>query len=325
VPVREFSLDLYPPLHQTYEERRAKGLKRASLLASRLGVKPEMLRGKRLLEIGCGYGADSVNVEEVYGANVIGIDPWPRWKRGPNRKRDIFHAVDIADPAVLNLGQFDYAFSQAVFEHVERPRVGLQNLFKLLKPGGRAFLKYNLYLGCSSSHLVKYIGLPWVQLTHSDAEVRALMLEKTGREQSCEFVNRASYAHYLRWFDDIGFKLLNCSYDVIKMSDEFYKQHYEKLKFYDRTDLETDFMLVLLERPGASVAQSSSDAQTTPVNKVQTPLAATSTVDSGPSAAAGGAPVTKPASSVAKPPARRSLRSRGSSILRRLKRSLDKT
>ncbi|MBC2778658.1 class I SAM-dependent methyltransferase [Parasphingopyxis marina] len=228
-----------------------RGEARAKNVVNKLKLDPETLRGKRFLEIGCGFGEFCAAIEDLFGAAAVGVDPTPRSLKGPFADRPFYKRIDITSDEALTLGQFDHAASFDVLEHVENPKRALENIFAMLKPGGTAFLKYNLHRGASASHLIHQTGVPWCHLVMSDEEIEALTLERTGEARKPAWVNKATYAHYLIWFEEIGFIRRKTHYVTYPMEPAFYEQHREKLERYPMDDLEKNFMVVTVEKPGA--------------------------------------------------------------------------
>lgn len=226
-----------------------RGVGRASQLARRLGVEEHALGGASILEVGCGYGEQCAALEDIFGAKVVGIDPWPRSYSGPYRNRTFYKQADVTADSVRELGRFDFVCSYDVMEHIEAPRRALENIFELLKPGGRAYLKYNLHRGASASHLMKYLNFPWIHLIHDEQTIRGMMKDKVGYEKGPAWVNRLTYAHYLHYLDEIGFMRLKTWYDIVSVPKDFMDEHRKKLKAYPKEDLERNFMHVVLERP----------------------------------------------------------------------------
>lgn len=225
---------------------KSRGAGRARELPRRLGLTPEELMGKRILEIGCGNGETTIATREIYKADVLGVDPYPRFSGRPWAHEPIFVKADIID--VGDIGTFDAIQSYTVWEHIDRPKQALQKAFKLLKPGGRAYLVYNLYRGATASHLSKYIDIPWVHLLHTDDEIRAMMRRQHGLDRGPSWVNKLTWAHYLAYFAEIGFNVERCWYTVRKVEPAFYEQHRAKLSPYPIEDLERNFMHVRLTR-----------------------------------------------------------------------------
>lgn len=226
---------------------RSRGWGRARELPRRLGVDPERLRGARILEVGAGNGETTMAVRDMYGADVLGVEPFPRYLNNAWATEPVFMKADICD--VRGLDPFDFVHSYTVWEHIERPRRALERVYELMKRGGRAYLAYNLYRGATAAHLAAYIDIPWVHLLYSEQEIRAMMKERHGRDRGPSWVNKLTWAHYLAYFAEIGFEVTKVWYTLRKMDPDFYRQHEDKLKAYPIEDLERNFMHVTLVRP----------------------------------------------------------------------------
>jgi len=231
--------------------KRAAG--RVGQLPRRLAVEPEILDGARLLEVGSGNGECTAAAIEILNADAYGIDPFPRWVGGPYAslgEQGRLLKIDASEPELRALEPFDFVHSYTVFEHIERPREALENVFHVLKPGGRVFLSFNLHLGASAGHLADYLpDYPWIHLTHTDETARELMKERFGQDRGISWVNKLTDYDYKRICNEIGFKLLYTGYTFRYIEDAFYEKHVDKLGQYSKTDLSKNFMRMRLERP----------------------------------------------------------------------------
>jgi hypothetical protein len=63
-----------------YDEHslRSRGCGRARKLPRRLGVNPARLHGARILAVGADNGETTMAVREMYGADVLDVEPFPR-------------------------------------------------------------------------------------------------------------------------------------------------------------------------------------------------------------------------------------------------------
>jgi SAM-dependent methyltransferase len=106
---------------------------------ARLGLDPEKLSGKLILDVGCGMGRYA-EVASRYGARVIGIDlsraveaAYANLKDRPN--------VQIIQASVFDLpfaeGTFDYIYSIGVLHHTPDCHKAFSCLPRLLRPGGK--------------------------------------------------------------------------------------------------------------------------------------------------------------------------------------------
>ncbi len=121
----------------------------------------ERWRGKRVLELGCGIGSDTLEFARA-GAKIEAVDismeslklAWERFKLEP------FVATFTCADAEGDLpfrpnadGTFDLAYSFGVLHHTPHPELALLNMHALLKPGGE--LRIMVYAKWSIKHLLR--------------------------------------------------------------------------------------------------------------------------------------------------------------------------
>lgn len=231
--------------------KRAEG--RVKELPRRLGVAPAALRGARILEVGCGDGECTAAAMRIYQADGYGVDIQPRWQGGAYDalgQEGRLLLLDASGPGLTQLGTFDFVHSYTVFEHFERPRDALENIYSRLKPGGRAFLSFHLYLGASAGHLLGYLpDMPWIHLTHSDAEIREIMKKRYGLDRGAAWVNDWTWEDYLDACAKIGLEIGKCWYVRRVPDPAFYGVHRDTLGRFDVADLSKNIMNLTLIRP----------------------------------------------------------------------------
>ncbi len=101
-------------------------------------VTPEFVRGKIVLEGGCGKGRHTRLIGQWGARDCIGIDLSDAVEAAFRNTRDLenVHIIqaDIYRPPLKQC--FDYAFSVGVLHHLPDPRGGFESLVKYVKPGG---------------------------------------------------------------------------------------------------------------------------------------------------------------------------------------------
>lgn len=102
----------------------------------------ERWRGKRVLEIGVGLGADHQRFVEA-GADTTGIDLTPRAVEMTRRRLDAFGLssdLQVADAESLpfTTAAFDLVFSWGVIHHSPDTPTVVAEILRVLKPGGQA-------------------------------------------------------------------------------------------------------------------------------------------------------------------------------------------
>lgn len=94
-------------------------------------------RNSALLDVGCGTAALLVRLRERGYTNLLGLDIDPP---GPMDKI-VFHAVDLDSGRwPLDDNSVDFAFAVEIVEHIENMGALLNELQRVLKPGGRVLV-----------------------------------------------------------------------------------------------------------------------------------------------------------------------------------------
>ena len=127
---------------------------------------------KDVLDFGSGYGGRTVEYARAFCARFVwGVEPFTNVVAESNRYAESeavanvrflvcgHTSVPLADESI------DVIVSYDVLEHVADPRLSIQEMYRVLRPGGSAYLVFPVYFGAFSHHL-DYIslfpGLHWV-------------------------------------------------------------------------------------------------------------------------------------------------------------------
>lgn len=141
-------------------------------------------RGKRVLEIGVGLGADHQRFAEA-GADLFGIDLTPRAVEHTNRRLALLglnSRVAVGDAERLDFpdGFFDVVYSWGVLHHSPDTLAAVREVFRVLKPGGIArVIIYHKWSLVGSMLWFRYAFLrlrPWTSL----ADIYSRYLESPG-------------------------------------------------------------------------------------------------------------------------------------------------
>lgn len=94
-------------------------------------------RGERVLEVGCGTGCDLVQFAK-HGAIATGVDITPRHLELARDRVGGRASVVEGDGRKLPFpsATFDYVYSHGVIHHSDEPRKIVEEIFRVLRPGG---------------------------------------------------------------------------------------------------------------------------------------------------------------------------------------------
>lgn len=180
------------------------------------------LEGKSVVDLGCGSGGIAVYLASI-GNTVVGLD---NEDFGPGM---LGGAADFArsqgqvprfvngDLAIVPLagGKFDLAILNSVIEHTEDPGRVMEELWRILVPGGMAFIDFPLYYSPRGHHLGDHIETPWLPILFPSRVPG--WLEKTcpdpARRESLAAVfrtlNRMTIARFKRLVRSSGFEMVD--------------------------------------------------------------------------------------------------------------------
>jgi len=209
------------------------------------------LADRKILVFGCGNGYEVWFLSHAFNAEAWGIDLAERAAWEPLADdRTHFVLADVVRDAPFADAMFDRIISTNVFEHVEHPISTLAALYRVLRPGGLAFITANLYRGPLASHRYREVTFPWPHLLFEDDVFRAFYRRRGLPEQDAEWVNRLTWEQYRAEMLRSGFRIERERLLTKPIDEPFYRRFEAILGRYPRADLERDFFEVVLRKPG---------------------------------------------------------------------------
>jgi SAM-dependent methyltransferase len=142
---------------------------------------------------------------------------------------------------------FDLIFSWNVVEHIQRPELAIKEMYRILKPGGIAFNKYNPFYCQGGGHSLCTLDFPWghVRLNHSNFKKYINEIRPNESLAAVSFyensLNRMAIKDLESYHLDIGFEILAiipypkennimmATEDILKQS----KLNYPSVEFLD--------------------------------------------------------------------------------------------
>ncbi len=257
-----FDLELFEQLVSEYRERplRTKPIQRdQKSQREKAEARIRVIQGQLhrdfqdmvVLDLGCGHGWLPALLPELGGARqAIGVDPrrYETWSEHTDPRVKLIEA-DMSVDDVVDAESVDFVISGAVLEHVSRPIQMLAAIHRVLVPGGRAWLYFNLYRGPSASHRYNEVPFPWPHLLFDDAVCKAYYKRAQGRGNvPFAWVNRMTIGGYVQSADEVGLRVVRLNRRVVPIDAGFYLRFEDVLGRYPALDLETDFATLVLEK-----------------------------------------------------------------------------
>jgi ubiquinone/menaquinone biosynthesis C-methylase UbiE len=151
-------------------------------IMERINKQAKLLRGKHLLEIGCGMGFDSLEFLKR-GVRVTATDLTPSAVRLARRHFEIERvtAEDVRVENVLELSFrdniFDAAWANGVLHATGDTRRAIQEVRRVLKPGGRAIISH-FYRKPSWMYVLSRFGKENIEYKEEDPPVNEFYTER---------------------------------------------------------------------------------------------------------------------------------------------------
>lgn len=142
----------------------------------------ELGNGKTWVELGSGIGTKCVLMKALYGGNIIGIEPYPntysQLKAAIDELQEAnpqYHYTslnDFGENLSLEDNSVDMLVSHEVMEHVQDLDKVIAEIYRVLKPGGQAFIATCNYASFYDGHYRTFfppmVGRPvkklWIRL-----------------------------------------------------------------------------------------------------------------------------------------------------------------
>jgi SAM-dependent methyltransferase len=193
-------------------------LAQARTFLERFGARVDV-RGKRILDLGCGYGAMSILLAQHGAERVVGVDTDELRVAYANQKlkasfAGIAHKVTFAAPAALTEERFNVVVSQDCFEHYEDPKSIMRTIRGILLDNGQVVIGFSpLWKSPYGGHIGYMTKLPWAHLLFPESVIMQERKRYRPDEDSHAFaamkggLNKMTYARFLATMHDSGYKI----------------------------------------------------------------------------------------------------------------------
>ncbi len=130
------------------------------------------LKGKTVLDFGCGAGHLSFFIKDLGALKVYGVDldseAICRAKDENPYGLPVEFVIGTASSTPLPSNSIDLIFCVSVLEHVMEVDAILQEWYRILRPGGQVLIEWSAWHHPDSSHLGTVIPIPYAQCLFSE-------------------------------------------------------------------------------------------------------------------------------------------------------------
>lgn len=185
-----------------------------------------MIRGRRVLDYGCGPGWQAVAMAKAGARQVVGVDindAWIAKARALARAEGCeTHVQFVQATDADRVGECDVTISLNSFEHFADPAWSLARMRALTRPGGRIIIAFaEPWLSPRGSHMTFFTRVPWVNVFFSEQtvmRVRSRFRSDGARqyedvESGLNKMTLRKFRHILR---DSGLPITDIEYSSIK-------------------------------------------------------------------------------------------------------------
>jgi len=135
----------------------------------------DIVKGKTVLDMGCGASGKSLYYISAGAKKVVGVDIVPHYKEESEafaRKLGFEDRFEFILGSALDIpvadGSFDTVIMNDFMEHISDPVKALKEALRVLRPGGRVFINFPPYFHPTGIHMSDVIGIPWVHMLFSE-------------------------------------------------------------------------------------------------------------------------------------------------------------
>lgn len=190
----------------------------------------ERVRGRAVVDFGCGRGVEAVALALAGAARVLGVDTDTV---ALEKARELAHSHGVQDRITFveqsrpqDEGGFDLVLSQNSMEHFPHPEDILALMRRLVRPQGEMVITFGPpWFAPYGSHMRFFTPVPWVNLLFSEQTVMRVRsrYRDDGARSYAEVrngLNQMSVARFERLIASLGGQVVELRYDGVLGADK---------------------------------------------------------------------------------------------------------
>ena len=189
-----------------------------------------LVKGKRVVDFGCGWGRQSVALVKEEACFVCGIDTDQKALSAARKHASENGLTDgqimfVERPTAEMLKTWDLVISQDAMEHYPDPPAILNEMKGLLRPGGKILITFGPpWYAPYGSHMTFFCKVPWLNLIFSEKTVMSVRARyrndgATRYEEVESGLNKMSVGKFERIVSQSGLVVEYKNYRCIKHQD----------------------------------------------------------------------------------------------------------
>lgn len=186
----------------------------------------DLVRGKRVLDFGCGFGFQAVAMAKHFNASVVAVESNLETleKAKAVVSAEGLRASQLQLLPSVNadlMGRFDIIISQNSFEHFDDPGKVLMMMRELLCDTGKILITFGPpWFAPYGSHMHFFCRVPWINLLFPDEAVHKVRsYYRDDQSRPYEGLNRMTIRKFESLIQGCGMKAEVCEYWCVKRWD----------------------------------------------------------------------------------------------------------
>jgi SAM-dependent methyltransferase len=163
---------------------------------------------------------DIININKKYNGEFAKLlsEKFYRNNRKLELDRIDFQVAD-AQHLIYRDNFFDFIFSLNALEHIPNPELAIQEILRVLKPGGKFYASFDpIWSADTGNHFSSYVKEPWLHLLVEDDEFCKLMLDNGASEIELAEYKNAMNRKLFPFYENKIRALIKNSFSKFEMS-----------------------------------------------------------------------------------------------------------
>lgn len=145
-----------------------------------------------ILDAGCGNGSIAKHLSDQNYTNIFTCDLFSNL----SSTQGITHCISSVDALPFQNSSFEFVYSLSVIYYLQAPRVGIEEIIRVLKPGGKAMITAHTKYSLSTAWRILKRTLKFKSVEHLKGVTfySASQLEKMAIENNAIVIKKSGYS-----------------------------------------------------------------------------------------------------------------------------------